>query len=84
MPLIIIPAICNEKGSPFGDPESCEKFGLGYIALSMAVCHHFLTTSYASLLKFFFNANTSQKRFVMYIRLEPFTYGLMYTILCGC
>lgn len=41
MPLIIIPAICNEKGSPFGDPESCEKYGLGYIALSMAVCPHF-------------------------------------------
>ncbi|XP_033129831.1 protein PIN-LIKES 1 isoform X3 [Brassica rapa] len=37
MPLIIIPAICNEKGSPFGDPETCEKYGLGYVALSMAI-----------------------------------------------
>lgn len=53
MPLIIIPAICNEKGSPFGDPESCEKYGLGYIALSMAVCRHFLSSSYDSLLKVF-------------------------------
>lgn len=42
MPLIIIPAICNEKGSPFGDPETCEKYGLGYVALSMAVCNLFL------------------------------------------
>ncbi|KAG2303436.1 hypothetical protein Bca52824_032087 [Brassica carinata] len=37
MPLIIIPAICNEKGSPFGDPETCEKYGLSYVALSMAI-----------------------------------------------
>ncbi|KAG5392804.1 hypothetical protein IGI04_022767 [Brassica rapa subsp. trilocularis] len=37
MPLIIIPAICNEKGSPFGDPETCEKYGLGYVALSLAI-----------------------------------------------
>lgn len=42
MPLIIIPAICNEKGSPFGDPETCEKYGLSYVALSMAVCKPFL------------------------------------------
>lgn len=37
MPLIIIPAICKEKGGPFGDPESCQKYGMGYVALSMAV-----------------------------------------------
>ncbi|ESQ33377.1 hypothetical protein EUTSA_v10009963mg, partial [Eutrema salsugineum] len=27
---------CNEKGSPFGDPETCEKYGLGSIALLIA------------------------------------------------
>jgi len=37
MPLIIIPAVCKEKGGPFGDPESCQKYGMGYVALSMAV-----------------------------------------------
>lgn len=41
MPLIIIPAVCKEKGGPFGDPESCHKFGMGYVALSMAVCSLF-------------------------------------------
>lgn len=37
MPLIIIPAVCKEKDGPFGDPESCQKYGMGYVALSMAV-----------------------------------------------
>lgn len=37
MPLIIIPAICKQKGGPFGDPESCAKYGMGYVTLSMTV-----------------------------------------------
>ncbi|XP_023642887.1 protein PIN-LIKES 3-like [Capsella rubella] len=37
MPLIIIPAICEEKGGPFGDPESCAKYGMGYVTLSMTI-----------------------------------------------
>ena len=35
--LIMIPAICKEKGSPFGSPDICETLGLGYVSLSMAV-----------------------------------------------
>ncbi|KAL9395334.1 hypothetical protein Peur_009587 [Populus x canadensis] len=35
--LIMIPAICKEKGSPFGSPDICETFGLGYVSLSMAI-----------------------------------------------
>ncbi|CAH8389950.1 unnamed protein product [Eruca vesicaria subsp. sativa] len=61
MPLIIIPAICNEKGSPFGDPETCEKYGLSYVALSMAVCNHFLIT-YSSKGCVIIMIITSQKR----------------------
>uniref|UniRef100_A0A1J3GF72 Putative transporter C5D6.04 n=1 Tax=Noccaea caerulescens TaxID=107243 RepID=A0A1J3GF72_NOCCA len=37
MPLIIIPAVCKEKDGLFGDPESCNKYGMGYVALSMAM-----------------------------------------------
>lgn len=37
MLLIIIPAICKEKGSPFGDPDACHTFGLAYVSLSMAI-----------------------------------------------
>ncbi|XP_028062722.1 protein PIN-LIKES 1-like isoform X3 [Camellia sinensis] len=37
LPLIIIPAICREKGSPFGAPDTCHIYGLAYASLSMAV-----------------------------------------------
>lgn len=37
MPLIIIPAVCKERGSPFGSPDTCQTYGLAYVSLSMAV-----------------------------------------------
>ncbi|XVF62339.1 hypothetical protein PTKIN_Ptkin08bG0208800 [Pterospermum kingtungense] len=37
LPLILIPAICKEKGSPFGDPDICHKYGVAYASLSMAI-----------------------------------------------
>lgn len=37
LPIIIIPAICKEKGSPFGDPVLCHKYGMAYVSLSMAI-----------------------------------------------
>ncbi|THF99277.1 hypothetical protein TEA_017114 [Camellia sinensis var. sinensis] len=37
MLLIIIPAACKEKGSPFGDPDACHQYGMAYASLSMAV-----------------------------------------------
>lgn len=38
MLLIIIPAVCKEKGSPFGDPDVCYEYGIAYSSLSLAVC----------------------------------------------
>lgn len=35
--LIVIPAICKEKGSPFGDHGICASVGLSYASFSMAV-----------------------------------------------
>jgi hypothetical protein len=35
--LIIIPALCKEKGSPFGAPDVCQTYGLAYSSLSLAV-----------------------------------------------
>lgn len=35
--LIIIPAVCKEKGSPFGAPDVCHQYGLAYASLSMAL-----------------------------------------------
>ncbi|KAJ0040194.1 hypothetical protein Pint_28769 [Pistacia integerrima] len=37
LPIIIIPAVCREKGSPFGAPETCYKYGMAYVSLSMAI-----------------------------------------------
>ncbi|KAG5542698.1 hypothetical protein RHGRI_015725 [Rhododendron griersonianum] len=35
--IIIIPAVCKDKGSPFGDPDVCHRYGMAYASLSMAV-----------------------------------------------
>lgn len=35
--LIIIPAICSESGSPFGDRDVCSSVGLSYASFSMAI-----------------------------------------------
>ncbi|KAF6174201.1 hypothetical protein GIB67_033733 [Kingdonia uniflora] len=37
MLLIIIPAVCKEKSSPFGAPDLCHEYGMGYSSLSMAI-----------------------------------------------
>lgn len=37
LPLILVPAICREKGSPFGAPDSCHMYGMAYVSLSMAI-----------------------------------------------
>ncbi|KAL1190020.1 Protein PIN-LIKES 3 [Cardamine amara subsp. amara] len=51
MPLIIIPAVCKEKGGPFGDPESCHTFGMGYVALSMAMGSVYIWTYVYNLMR---------------------------------
>ncbi|CAN6211120.1 unnamed protein product [Urochloa humidicola] len=40
--LIIIPALCKEKGSPFGESDVCQTYGLAYSSLSMAIGAVFL------------------------------------------
>ncbi|KAL4299681.1 hypothetical protein AHAS_Ahas17G0125200 [Arachis hypogaea] len=37
LPIIIIPTICKDKGSLFGDPDVCYKYGMAYASLSMAL-----------------------------------------------
>ncbi|WVZ12302.1 hypothetical protein V8G54_016832 [Vigna mungo] len=37
LPVIIIPDICKDKGSPFGDSNICYQYGMAYASLSMAV-----------------------------------------------
>ncbi|KAG5249161.1 transporter C5D [Salix suchowensis] len=42
IPLILIPAVCKEKGNPFGDSNVCNAHGLAYASLSMAICSIYL------------------------------------------
>jgi len=35
--LIIVPAVCKESGSPFGAVDVCNKKGMAYASLSLAV-----------------------------------------------
>ncbi|XP_058069870.1 protein PIN-LIKES 3-like isoform X1 [Magnolia sinica] len=42
MLIIIVPAICKEKGNPFGAQDLCNKYGLAYASLSMAIGSIFL------------------------------------------
>ncbi|KAJ6308337.1 hypothetical protein OIU76_018005 [Salix suchowensis] len=37
MLLIIVLAVCNEKGGPFGVPDVCTGNGMAYVSLSMAI-----------------------------------------------
>ncbi|KAJ4883934.1 Auxin efflux carrier family protein [Raphanus sativus] len=51
MPLIIVPAICKQREGPFGDPENCQKYGLGYVALSMAMGSVYIWTYVYNLMR---------------------------------
>ncbi|PIN17221.1 putative membrane protein [Handroanthus impetiginosus] len=42
--LIIIPAICKESGSPFGDKDVCSSVGLSYVSFSMALGAFYIWT----------------------------------------
>ncbi|KAB2623626.1 transporter [Pyrus ussuriensis x Pyrus communis] len=42
--LILVPAICNEDGNPFGDHSVCKTTGLAYVSFSMALGNFFIWT----------------------------------------
>ncbi|KAL4577812.1 hypothetical protein LXL04_013926 [Taraxacum kok-saghyz] len=53
LPLIIVPAVCKEKGSPFGDPDICHDYAMAYASLSMAMGTLFVWTFVYNLLRVF-------------------------------
>ncbi|XP_020268130.1 protein PIN-LIKES 3-like isoform X1 [Asparagus officinalis] len=56
--LIIIPAICKEKASPFGAPDVCHTYGLAYASLSMALGAIFLWSCVYNIVRV--TANTGE------------------------
>ncbi|PUZ43028.1 hypothetical protein GQ55_9G629300 [Panicum hallii var. hallii] len=51
IPLMIVPAICNEEDSPFGDANTCNSLGLSYVSLSMALGNFYIWTHSYSVMK---------------------------------
>ncbi|KAJ0968866.1 hypothetical protein J5N97_021743 [Dioscorea zingiberensis] len=49
--LILIPAICDEDGNPFGKMDVCREHGLSYVSLSMALGGVFIWTHTYSLMQ---------------------------------
>ncbi|URD91185.1 Membrane transport protein [Musa troglodytarum] len=49
--LIIIPAICEENGNPFGDQNICSARGLSYVSFSMALGGFYIWTIAYGLMK---------------------------------
>ncbi|KAL6655337.1 hypothetical protein ACP70R_006163 [Stipagrostis hirtigluma subsp. patula] len=49
--LIVIPALCKEKGSPFGAPDVCQTYGLAYASLSLAIGAVFLWSFVYNILR---------------------------------
>ncbi|CAK9321355.1 unnamed protein product [Citrullus colocynthis] len=49
--LIIIPALCAEKGNPFGDHDTCSSRGLSYASFSMALGGFYIWTYSYHLVK---------------------------------
>lgn len=43
LPVVIIPAICDQKGGPFGTREDCRNRALSYSFFSLAVLHSLCT-----------------------------------------
>ncbi|XP_062029948.1 protein PIN-LIKES 3-like isoform X2 [Rosa rugosa] len=58
MLLIIIPAVCEEKGSPFGAPDVCYAYGLAYASLSMAISAVYMWSYVYSIVRISSNRDT--------------------------
>lgn len=75
MLLIIIPAVCKESGSPFGDPDVCNDHGVAYASLSMAVC--VLVAHYQKLL---FILNSMQ--YLSILMIDSIGWSCVFVVLC--
>ncbi|KAM0003471.1 putative membrane transport protein [Helianthus debilis subsp. tardiflorus] len=61
MLLIIVPAVCKEKGTPFGDSDVCSEYGMAYASLSMAIGAVFLWSYVYNLVRVFSDDSGNNK-----------------------
>ncbi|KAK1588333.1 hypothetical protein Q3G72_022226 [Acer saccharum] len=57
-PLIIIPAVCKERGGPFGNADVCYNQGIAYSSLSMAISAIYTWVYVYNLVRIFSSKNS--------------------------
>lgn len=62
MPLIIIPAACEEKGNPFGDASICKMHGLAYATLSLAIGSVFLWSYVYNIVRIYSSTDSDETK----------------------
>lgn len=62
MPLIIIPAACEEKGNPFGDGSICKMHGLAYATLSLAIGSVFLWSYVYNIVRIYSSTDSDETK----------------------
>lgn len=62
MPLIIIPAACEEKGNPFGDGSICKMHGLAYATLSLAIGSIFLWSYVYNIVRIYSSTDSDETK----------------------
>ncbi|KAK3221175.1 hypothetical protein Dsin_008200 [Dipteronia sinensis] len=58
LPLIIVPALCEESDSPFGESSVCSTYGEAYATLSMAVGAVYIWTYVYPIMSIYANRST--------------------------
>ncbi|KAK0602982.1 hypothetical protein LWI29_000134 [Acer saccharum] len=59
LPLIIIPAVCKERGGPFGNADVCYNQGIAYSSLSMAISSIYMWVYVYNLVRIFSSKNSA-------------------------
>ncbi|KAL4331819.1 hypothetical protein GQ457_07G018930 [Hibiscus cannabinus] len=58
LPLIMIPAVCEESNSPFGDPSVCSTHARPYASLSLAVGAMYIWSYVYAVMRLYSNTDT--------------------------
>ncbi|XP_014513069.1 protein PIN-LIKES 3 [Vigna radiata var. radiata] len=62
MPLIIIPAVCKESGSPFGAVSVCNTKGMSYASMSMAISNIYIWTFVYQIIRVYSCRNFNENK----------------------
>nr|XP_034887280.1 protein PIN-LIKES 3-like isoform X2 [Populus alba] len=75
--LIIVPAVCNESNSPFGDSTVCSSYGMAYASLSMAVGAIYIWTYVYIIMRIYADNSAENTENVSIADSESYTEALL-------